>query len=114
MVPGDTPSRGNEMKNEKLRRKVNADMDRETVSGGRSGGGLKRWVLPDPLSSFRATAGAPSISSTTNLCSKEVEEARIVAVDPWVRRCRIASIIGGAVLGLGLVVMLVVLAVVAE
>ena len=104
----------NEMKEEKLKEKVSADVDRGEVSQGRVGGGLRKWVLPDPSSSFGATARAPSTSSTTTLCSKDVEEAKIAAVDPWVRRCRIASIAGGTMLALGLIVMVIVLAVVTK
>lgn len=113
MPPRDAPSHENEMKDGKLK-KVGLDVDGETVSQGQGqeGGWLKKWVLPDPSSSFKATARVPSISSATTLCSKEVEEARTATADPWVRRCRIASIVGGAILGLGLIAMVVVLAVV--
>jgi len=110
MPPRDTPLHENEMKEEKLKEKVSADVDRGAVDGG----GLRKWVLPDPSSSFGATARAPSTSSTTTLCSKDAEEAKIATVDPWVRRCRIASIVGGAMLGLGLFVMVIVLAVVTK
>jgi hypothetical protein len=114
MSPRDAPLRENEMKEEKLKEKVSADVDRETVSQGREGGGLKKWILPDPSSSFKATARAPSMSSTTTLCSKEVEEARMAVADPWIRRCRIASMVGGTILGLGLIATVVVLAVVVD
>ena len=114
MPPRDIPSYENEMKEEKLKEKVSANVDRGEVSQGRVGGGLRKWVLPDPSSSFGATARALSTSSTTTLCSKDVEEARIAEVDPWVRRCRIASIAGGTMLALGLIVMVIVLAVVTK
>ena len=114
MPPKGTPLYENEMKEEKLKEKVSADVDRGAVSQGQEGGGLRKWVLPDPSSSFGATARAPSTSSTTTLCSKDVEGAKIAALDPWVRRCRIASIVGGTVLALGLFVMVIVLAVVTK
>lgn len=115
MPPRNALSHENDMKGGKLKVKVkvSVDVDGETVSEGQEGGGLKKWVLPDPSSSFKVTR-APSVSSTTALCPKEVEEARTVAADPWVRRCRIASIVGGTVLGLGLIAMVVVLTVVKE
>jgi len=99
---------------EKLKGEVDMDVDRETVLRGGDGVGLKKWILPDPSSGFKATARAPSISSTTTFCSKEIEEARLAAADPWVRRCRIASIVGGTTLGLGLIVMAIVMGVVAH
>ena len=108
MPPRDASDPRNHVRRKK---KVGVDVDREAVSGGEGGTGLKRWVLPDPSSSFRATARAPSISSATTSCPKEIEEARLVAVDPWIRRCRIASIVGGAILGLGLVAMGIVMGV---
>jgi len=114
MPPKDTPLHENEMKEEELKEKVSADVDRGATSQGREGGGLRKWVLPDPSSSFGATARAPSTSSTTTLCSRDVEEAKIAVVDPWVRRCRIASIVGGTMLALGLIVMVIVLAVVTK
>ena len=109
MSPSDVPLRENEVKGKTLKEKVSADADREMVSQGQEGGGLKKWLLPDPSSNFKATARAPSTSCTTTRCPKEVEGARVAAIDPWIRRCRIASIVGGAILGLGLVVMVVVL-----
>ena len=113
MPPREASLHEKEVK-EKLK-KDSMDVDRETVSQGEdSGGGLKKWILPNPSSSFKVTAGAPFMSSTATLCPKEVEDARLTVVDPWVRRCRVASIIGGAVLGLGLVAMVIVLAVVAD
>ena len=111
MPPRDPQLYENEMKEDKLKEKVSGDVDRGAVSQGQEGGGLRKWVLPDPSSSFGATARVPSTPSTTTLCSKDIEEAKIAAVDPWVRRCRIASIVGGAVLALALIVMVIVLAV---
>ena len=113
MPPRDTPFHEDETKEWKLK-KVNVDGDRGAVPRAQEGGGLRKWILPDPSSSFGATARVPSTPSTTTLCSKDIEEARITTVDPWVRRCRIASVAGGATLGLGLVVMVIVLAVVAN
>jgi len=99
---------------EKLKGKISVDADRGAVSQGQEGGGLRKWVLPDPSSSFGATARAPLMASTTTLCSNDIEEAEMAVADPWVRRCRIASMVGGATLGLGLIVMVVVLAVAAK
>ena len=110
MPPTDASLRERDMR--KLKEKLSADVDNETGSQGEEGGGLRKWILPDPSSSFKATARAPSISSTTSVCSKEVEEARVTAADPWIRRCRIASIVGGTILGLALIAMVAVLAVV--
>ena len=112
MPPRDAPSHENGMSDGKLKEKIGVDVGREAVSQGQEGGWFKKWVLPDPSSSFKSTARAPLISSAATLCSKEVEEARTAAVDPWIRRCRIASIVGGTALGLGLIAMVVVLAVV--
>jgi len=109
MPTRDSPLRENETKQGKLKEKVG--VNRETVSQGEEGGGLRKWILPDPSSNFKATARAPSVSSTATGCL-EVEEARMTAADPWVRRCRIASIVGGTMLGLGLITMVIVLAVV--
>ena len=111
MPPKDAPLREKEGK---LAERFSEDMDKEVVSQGQEGGGLKKWVLPDPSSSFGATARAPPTSSTTTLSSKEVQEARTATADPWVRRCRIASIVGGTALGLGLIVMVAVLAATAK
>ena len=113
MPPSDSPLNENETK-EKLKQKVSTDVDRGAVLQGQEGGGLRKWVLPDPSSSFGATARVPSTSSTTSLCSRDIEEAKTTTVDPWVRRCRIASIVGGTTLGLGLIVMVIVLAVVTK
>lgn len=110
--PRDISALEDEMKREKSKERVSMDLDRETVSRGRDGAGLKKWILPDPSSSFKVTSRAPSVSSTTTLCPKEIEEARLATTDPWVKRCRTASIIGGVVLGLGLIVMVVVMGVV--
>lgn len=98
-------------KGEKLKGKASMDVDREALSHEGDGTGLKKWILPDPSSSFKATVRAPSISGTATLSPREIEEARFTAADPWVRRCRIASIVGGAVLGLGLVATTIVLGV---
>lgn len=102
----------NETRCGKPKGKVSMDVDREMVPHGEDGTGLKKWILPDPSSSFKATTKAPSISSTTTLCLKEIEEAKLTATDPWVRRCRIASIVGGTILGLGLITMTIVVGVV--
>ena len=112
MTPRGTSVLENGVRHDKLKEKLSTDLDRETASRGENGAGLKKWILPNPSSSFKATAGAPSVSSITTLCPKEIEEARLAAVDPWVRRCRIASIVGGAILGLGLTVMVIVIGVV--
>lgn len=119
LVGGWMPPRGasvleNEMKYEKLRGKTSMGMGRAAVARGEDGTGLKKWIMPDPSSSFKATARVPSISSATTLCPMDIEEARLVATDPWVRRCRIASIVGGAILGLGLITMVIVLGVVTD
>lgn len=111
MLPRDASLRESETR--KLNEKVSVDVGRGTVPQGEEGGSRKR-TLPDPSSSFKTTARAPSIPSTTISCSKEVGEARIAAADPWIRRCRIASIVGGAILGLALIAMAIVLAVVME
>jgi hypothetical protein len=118
LVGGWMPQRGassleKKMKEEKLKEKVSVDVDREMVSRG-DGGGVKKWILPDPSSSFKVTARAPSTLNTTTVSPKEVEEARLAVADPWVRRCRIASIVGGIMLGLGLIAMCIVLAVVRD
>ena len=110
MLPKDTPVLENGMDHEKLKEQVNAGAERDPQ--GEDGAGFRKWILPNPSSSFRATARAPSISSATTLCPKEVEEAGLAMVDPWVRRCRIASIVGGTMLGLGLIAMAIVLGVV--
>jgi len=114
MPPRDASLRGNEMKEDQLKEKASMEVDREAVSQGEEGGGLKKWILPDPSSNFRATTRAPEISSTATLCLKELEDARIAVADPWIRRCRIASIVGGTILGLGLITMVIVLAVVTD
>ncbi|KAF9653680.1 hypothetical protein BDM02DRAFT_3182678 [Thelephora ganbajun] len=111
MPPREALVLENEVKQGKQKEKVSMDVDREVVPHGEDGSGLKKWILPDPSSSFKATARAPSMSSTTTLCPKEVEGGRLAGADPWVRRCRIASIVGGAILGLGLVAVVIVLAV---
>ena len=48
MPPRDIPLHENEMKEEKLKEKVGADVDRGVISRGQEGGGLGKWVLPDP------------------------------------------------------------------
>lgn len=96
---------------EKLKGRVSTGVGRESVSQGADGGGLKKWILPDPSSSFKTTARAPPLSSAAILCP---EDAGSAVVDPWVRRCRIASIVGGTILGLGLIAMLVVVAAVVD
>lgn len=111
LVGGWMPQRGGSLLGNGMK-KVSANMDREMVSRREDRGGLKKWILPDPSSGFRATAGALPTPNTTTLSPKEVEEVRLAIADPWVRRCRIASIVGGAVLGLGLIAMFIVLAVV--
>lgn len=108
MPPRDAPSHENEAK---LKEKVSMDGDREMVPQGEEGGRLKKWIFPDPSSSFKATTRVPLMSSTTTLCPKEVEEGRLAVADPWIRRCRIASIVGGTILGLGLITVAIVLAV---
>lgn len=110
MVSGDPSLRENKMK---LKEKVSIDVDREMAPGGGGEGGLKKWILPDPSPSFRATIRTSPMSSAVTVPPKEAEEAGLTVVDPWVRRCRIASIVGGTILGLGLIVMAIVLAVVA-
>jgi len=112
MPPRDVSFLENKMKHEKLKENIRMDMNGETVSRGEDGAGLKKWIMPNPSSSFKATARAPSISSATTLCPTEIEDARLAATDPWVRRCRIASIVGGVVLGLGLIAMVIVIGVV--
>jgi len=112
LVGGWMPQRGSSLLGNGTKKKVSANVDREMVSGGEGRGGLKKWILPDPSSSFKATVSALPISNTTTLSPKEVEEARLAIADPWVRRCRIASIVGGVVLGMGLIAMFIVLAVV--
>jgi len=112
MPPREASLHKKEVK-EKLK-KVSMDVDRETFSQGEDGGGLKKWILPDPSSNFKATARGPFTSSAVTLCPKEVEDARMAVADPWVRRCRIASIVGGAILGLGLAGMVIVLTVVMD
>lgn len=111
MPPRDVSVAENEAKYEKLK-KTSLATEREVVPQGEDGAGLRKWILPDPSSSFKATARAPSMSSTTTLCPTGIEEARPTMGDPWVRRCRIASIVGGAILVLGLIAMAIVLGVV--
>ena len=111
MPPRDAPLLGRGMKG-KLKEKVSVDVDRQMVSRGGDGNGLKKWILPDPSLSFNATARALPTSNTTTSSPKEVEEVRLAVADPWIRRCRVASIIGGTILGLGLIAMFIVLAVV--
>lgn len=111
MPPRDASLLGRGMKG-KLKEKVSADVDKQMVSRGGNGNGLKKWILPDPSLSFNATARALSASNTATLSPKEVEEVKLAVADPWIRRCRIASIIGGTILGLGLIAMFIVLAVV--
>jgi len=113
MPPRDTPFRENEAE-DKLKEKVGVGVDGQTVPQGEEWGGLKKWILPDPSSNFKATAKASSTSSTATLCSREVEDGGKTAVDPWIRRCRIASIVGGTILGVGLIAMVIVLAVVMD
>ena len=103
-----------EGKEGKLREKISVDVDREMTSRGEDGGGLKKWILPNPSSSFKATARVLPTPNTTTPSPKEVEEARLAIADPWVRRCRIASIVGGTILGLGLIAVFIVLGVVVD
>lgn len=112
LVGGWMPQRSGSLLGNGMKKKASVNMDREIVSRGKGRGGLKKWILPDPSSSFKATAGALPTSNTTALSPKEIEEVRLATADPWVRRCRIASVVGGAVLGLGLIAMFIVLAVV--
>ena len=111
MPPRNAPVLKNGVKHDKLKEKISMDVDRETVSRGEDGSGLGKWILPDPSSSFKATTWAPSISSTTSLHPGDIGEARLATADPWVRRCRIASVVGGVILGLGLITMVIVLGV---
>lgn len=113
MPPRDTPFRENETE-DKLKEKVGVGVDGQAVPQGEEWGGLKKWILPDPSSNFKATAKTSSTSSTATLCSREVEDGGKTAVDPWIRRCRIASIVGGTILGVGLIAMVIVLAVVMD
>jgi len=112
MTPRGASVLENEMKYEKLRGETSMGVEREGVARVEDRTGLKKWIMPDPSSSFKATARAPSVSTATTVCPMEIEEARLVATDPWVRRCRVASIVGGTMLGLGLITMIIVLGVV--
>ena len=103
----------NETRYETLKEKISTSMRSEAVSR-EDGAGLKKWVLPDPSSSFKATARAPSTSNDATLYPRENENGRLATADPWVRRCRIASMVGGTVLGLALIVMVIVLGVAAH
>lgn len=113
MPPRGASVSGDEMRYEELG-KTSLAVEREAIPRGEDGVGLRKWILRDPSSSFKATAKAPPVSSATTLYPAEVEEAGLAAADPWVRRCRIASIVGGTVLGLGLIAMVIVLGVVMD
>ena len=108
---GGVSVRENEAK--RLKDETGMGADTEGVSRGEDGGGLRKWILPDPSSNFKATAGTASTSNDTALSSKEVK-ARLPVADPWVARCKIASIVGGTILALGLIAMVIVLGVVTD
>lgn len=111
MPLGGVSVRENEAK--RLKDETGMGADTEGVSRGEDGGGLRKWILPDPSSNFKATAGTASTSNDTALSSKEVK-ARLPVADPWVARCKIASIVGGTILALGLIAMVIVLGVVTD
>ena len=113
LVGGWVPLRDASLRESRIRR-LKEKPGVRGVPRREDGGGLRRWILPDPSSTFKATTRAASTSNDTTLPPREVEEARLSVTDPWVARCRVASIVGGTILALGLIAMVIVLGVIAD